>query len=38
MEVWNSGRYLVPLPAATTSKPLARAQSTISQISAGWSP
>ena len=28
----------VPLPAAMTSKPQARAQSTISQISAGWSP
>ena len=29
---------LVPLPAATTEKPAARAQSTISQINAGWSP
>jgi len=26
------------LPAAMTSKPQARAQSTISQINAGWSP
>ena len=31
-------QVLGALPAAMTSKPQARAQSTISQISAGWSP
>ena len=35
---WYAGRYFVPLPAQTTSKPQARAQSTSSQIRAGWSP
>ena len=29
VEAWYAGRYLVPLPAATTSKPAARAQSTM---------
>ena len=38
VEAWYSGRYFVPLPAAITAKPQARAQSTSSQISAGWSP
>jgi len=38
VERWKLGKYLVPLPAATTAKPEARAQSTISAISAGWSP
>ena len=38
VEAWYSGRYLVPLPAHTTSKPVALAQSTISQMMAGWSP
>ena len=38
MDAWYSGRYFVPFPAASTRKPHARAQSTSSQISAGWSP
>ena len=32
------GSHLWPRPAAVTEKPEARAQSTSSQISAGWSP
>ena len=32
------GSHLWPRPAAVTSKPEVRAQSTNSQISAGWSP
>ena len=32
------GSHLCPRPAATTGKPAARAQSTRSQINAGWSP
>ena len=35
VDAWKAGRYLVPLPAHTTSSPQARAQSTISQINAG---
>ena len=37
-DAWHSASYLVPLPAQTTSKPVALAQSTISQMRAGWSP
>ena len=32
------GSHLCPRPAAVTGKPHVRAQSTRSQISAGWSP
>ena len=36
--VTNNIRDFVPLPAQITSKPAARAQSTCSATSAGWSP
>ena len=38
VDAWKLGWYRVPFPAQVTGKPQARAQSTSSQMMAGWSP